>query len=74
MYDGILLELTCPTFLPFSKAIPIRLAGIDAAEMAGTEGEVLEYAQKAQAFTENALMNAEKIELRNMQRGKYFEL
>ena len=75
VYDGDTFRVNLPNLPPvFSEAIPIRLAGIDAAEMADTEGEVLEYAQKAQAFTENALMNAEKIELRNMQRGKYFRI
>jgi micrococcal nuclease len=75
VYDGDTFRVNLPN-LPsvFSDAMPIRLAGIDAAEMADTEGEVLEYAQKAQAFTERALMNAGRIELRNVQRGKYFRI
>lgn len=75
VYDGDTFRVNLKD-LPqvFSEELAVRIAGIDAAEMAGTDGEVLEFAQKAQAFTQNALLTAEKIELKNVKRGKYFRI
>ena len=52
----------------------MRIAGIDTPEKRGTSGYVKELAEKARRFTEHKLMNAKKIELRNMRRGKYFRI
>jgi len=54
--------------------IPVRVLGIDAPEIRGKcEQEKLK-ARSAKQFTVEHLRNAKVIELRNIQRGKYFRL
>lgn len=54
--------------------ISIRVNGIDTPEIRGKCDSEKELAQKAKAYTKMFLNRAEVIELRNIQRGKYFRL
>ena len=52
----------------------VRLFGVDTPEIRGSEDRVKVLAEKARKLTEQALMGAAKIELKNPQRGKYFRI
>lgn len=54
--------------------VPVRVAGIDAPELRGHCPEEKNAARTAKQFTVNALRSGKHIELRNIQRGKYFRL
>jgi micrococcal nuclease len=56
------------------ERIPIRVAGIDAPELRGKCQEEKELARQAKQRTVTLLRSAMRIELRNMQRGKYFRI
>ena len=58
----------------FGDELSIRLAGVDTPEMKGTSDEVKALAMQARELTEKVLKGADKIELRNPQRGKYFRI
>jgi endonuclease YncB( thermonuclease family) len=53
---------------------PIRLKGVDAPEIKGKCQSEKEAARKAKQYTVQALRSARSIELRNMERGKYFRV
>ena len=56
------------------ERIPVRVLGVDAPELRGKcESEKLA-AREAKQFTVQALRSAKTIELRNIQRGKYFRI
>lgn len=56
------------------KRSPIRIAGIDTPELRGKcETEKL-LAREAKKFTVDKLRSGEKIELRDIKRGKYFRI
>ncbi|TPE55645.1 thermonuclease family protein [Maribrevibacterium harenarium] len=56
------------------KNMSVRVNGVDAAEIRGKcEGEK-QLARQARDFTRQFLANGQVIELRNIQRGKYFRL
>ncbi len=54
--------------------IPIRLRGVDAAEIRGKCAKEKQLAQQAKAFTLRQLTEAKEIQLHNLERGKYFRL
>ncbi|QQX78530.1 thermonuclease family protein [Shewanella sp. KX20019] len=54
--------------------IPIRIYGIDTPELRGKCQAEKELARLAKQFTVQALREAEVIELKDIQRGKYFRL
>lgn len=56
------------------KRISVRVAGIDTPEMRGRCQEEKNRARLAKQFTVAALRNAGHIELRNLQRDKYFRV
>ncbi|MES1930037.1 nuclease [Salinisphaera dokdonensis CL-ES53] len=56
------------------ERVPIRLRGADTPEMRGKCQAEKELARKAKQFTVAALRNASTIELRDMERGKYFRI
>ena len=75
VYDGDTFFINIKDYPPIvGENISVRIAGIDTPEKRGTSGYVKELAEKARRFTEHKLMNAKKIELRNMRRGKYFRI
>lgn len=54
--------------------IPVRVKGVDAPEIRGKcESEKIA-ARKAKQFTVEALISAKTVELRNIERGKYFRI
>lgn len=56
------------------KRISVRILGVDAPEIKGKCEAEKKAARRAKQFTVNALRSASKIELRNIQRGKYFRI
>jgi len=56
------------------QRISVRIAGIDTPEMRGRCEEEKTKARQAKQFTVAALRNASRIELKNLQRDKYFRL
>ncbi|CAN2041893.1 micrococcal nuclease [Candidatus Magnetomoraceae bacterium gMMP-15] len=54
--------------------VSIRIAGIDTPEIRGSTDRIKELARNAKRFSQNKLKKAEKVELRNMRRGKYFRI
>jgi micrococcal nuclease len=75
VYDGDTFKIDLPSMHPlFGDDLSIRLFGVDTPEMRGTTDEVKALAMQAQQLTEKALKGANKIELRNPQRGKYFRI
>ena len=56
------------------ERVPIRVNGVDAPEIRGKCVEEKKNARLAKQFTVEKLRNAQKIELRNMKRGKYFRI
>lgn len=56
------------------KNMPIRVKGVDAPEIRGKCPSEKQQARSAKAFTQQLLATADTIELRNIERGKYFRL
>lgn len=56
------------------ESIPIRIEGVDTPEIRGKCKVEKEIALRARTFSRDQLTNAKVIELRNMQRGKYFRI
>jgi len=56
------------------KRIPVRVLGVDAPEIRGKCQAEKEAARKAKQFTVQALRSSKVIELKDIQRGKYFRL
>ena len=75
IYDGDTFKVDLAGVHPlFGDDVSVRLFGVDTPEMRGSEDRVKVLAKKARNLTEQALMGAEKIELKNPQRGKYFRI
>ena len=58
----------------FADDIPIRLKGIDTPEIRGACFREKRLAKKARNFTQEQLENAKRVQLRNVERGKYFRI
>ena len=56
------------------ERIPVRVLGVDAPELRGKCQSEKVKAREAKQYTVQALRSAKTIELRNMQRGKYFRI
>ena len=56
------------------EAMPIRVAGIDAPEIRGKCESEKRRAREARDFARALLISAEDVELKNIERGKYFRL
>ena len=75
IYDADTFRVNVKSWPPIiGERMSIRANGFDAPEIRGKCQEEKEGAQRAKQLTVNALRNAEVIELRNMQRGKYFRI
>jgi micrococcal nuclease len=75
VYDGDTFKIDLEGVHPlFGDNLPIRVKGIDTPEIRGTSDEVKNLAVQARELTKNTLMSAQKIELRNPERGKYFRI
>lgn len=56
------------------KGITVRINGIDTPELRGKCSAEKRLAREAKQFTVEILRKAKRVELRNIQRGKYFRL
>jgi len=75
IYDADTFKVSIPEWPDvIGKGISIRILGIDAPELRGKCQEEKEAARAAKQFTVEKLRSAESVELRDMQRGKYFRL
>ena len=75
IYDGDTFRANIPDYPPIiGQHMSIRIKGVDTPEMRGKCEQEKLLARKAKQYTLMALSNAKTIELRNMQRGKYFRI
>ena len=75
VYDGDTFKVDLAGVHPlFGDDVPIRVSGIDTPEIRGVEDRVKELGFEARDLAEKLLRGAERIELRNPQRGKYFRI
>ncbi|SET47045.1 thermonuclease family protein [Thalassotalea agarivorans] len=73
VYDADTFRVNLQNFPDIAgKNMPIRVNGVDAPEIRGKCTYEKALAKKAKAFAQALLLNAKEIELKNMQRGKYF--
>lgn len=75
IYDGDTFRVNIKDYPSIAgNRIPIRINGIDTPEMRGKCTKEKTLAREAKQFTVKKLRNVKVIELRNMQRGKYFRI
>ena len=73
VYDGDTVRVNIDSFPDIiGKNIRIRLKGIDAPEIKGKCKKEIDLAIMARDYLRNAINQSSQIELRNMERGKYF--
>ena len=75
IYDADTFRVNLEGYPPIvGERIPVRLLGVDTPEIKGKcESEKVK-ARQAKQFTVQAIRSAKTIELRNIQRGKYFRI
>jgi endonuclease YncB( thermonuclease family) len=75
IYDGDTLRVNIDSFPDIvGKNIRIRIKGIDAPEIKGKCQTEIDLAIMARDYLRNAINQSSQIELRNMERGKYFRI
>ena len=75
VYDGDTFRANIPNYPPIvGENIGIRINGIDTPEVRGKCPKEVSLAKDAQRFAEKTLRSAKVVELRNLQRGKYFRI
>jgi len=74
-YDADTITVKIPGVHPLiGDKISVRVAGIDSAEMRGKAACEAQSARDARKLVESQLRRAKNIELRNVQRDKYFRI
>ena len=74
-YDGDTVTFNLPKLHPIiGNKIAVRINGIDTPEIKGKCKKEKYNAQQAKNMVEDLLKDAERIDLKNLQRGKYFRL
>jgi endonuclease YncB( thermonuclease family) len=74
-YDGDTVQFDIPGVHPLlGKSISVRVLGVDTPEKNGRKPCEKERARDAQRLVENLLKNARQIELRRIDRDKYFRV
>ena len=74
-YDGDTITFNLPNLHPIiGKKIAVRVNGIDAPEIRGRCDNEKYDAKQAKGIVEKLLKDAERIDLKNLQRGKYFRI
>ena len=74
-YDGDTCTFTLPGLHPvIGDKVKVRLAGIDTPEIRGKCEQERKRAKVAKLRLNNILKTAKKIEIRNIDRGKYFRI
>ncbi|QOL26196.1 thermonuclease family protein [Thalassotalea sp. LPB0316] len=56
------------------QSAPIRVKQVDTPEIRGKCASEKALAQRAKLFTQALLLNSQQVELRNIERGKYFRI
>lgn len=75
VYDGDTFKVNIQSFPPIiGNKIGVRIKDIDTPEIRGKCDKERELALEAKRFTKEVLLSARVVELRNMQRGKYFRV
>jgi len=75
VYDGDTLRVNIDSFPDIiGKNIRIRIKGIDAPEIKGKCQKEIDLAIMARDYLRNAINKSNQIELRNIERGKYFRI
>ena len=75
VYDGDTFHCNVSGYPPIiGERISIRINGIDTPEMRDNRPAVKALARQAKQYTVQRLREGRKIELRNMQRDKYFRI
>lgn len=75
IYDADTFRANIDGYPPIiGERISIRVNGVDAPEIRGQCESEKVAARQAKQFTVNILRSAKQVELRNMQRGKYFRI
>ncbi len=75
IYDGDTFRVTIQNWPPIvGNRIAVRVKGVDTAEMKGKCEKEKQFARKAKQFTVEKLRSGKVIELRNVQRDKYFRV
>ena len=75
VYDGDTVRVNIDSFPDIiGKNIRIRLKGIDAPEIKGKCKKEIDLAIMARDYLRNAINQSSQIELRNIERGKYFRI
>jgi endonuclease YncB( thermonuclease family) len=75
IYDGDTFKVTIPGWPGIvGNDVSIRINGIDTPERRGTSENIKTLAAEARQTTVTLLREAETVELRNIQRGKYFRI
>jgi len=75
VYDGDTLRVNIDSFPDIiGENIRIRLKGIDAPEIKGKCQKEIDLAILAREYLRNAINQSNQIELRNIERGKYFRI
>ncbi len=74
-YDGDTITFNLPSLHPIiGEKISIRVNGIDTPEIRGKCKKETYDAKQAKKMVEDILKDAERITLKNMERGKYFRI
>jgi len=75
VYDGDTIRINIDSFPDIiGKNIRVRLKGIDAPEIKGKCQKENNLAIMAREYLRNAINKSNQIELRNIERGKYFRI
>ena len=75
VYDGDTIRVNIDSFPDIiGKNIRIRLKGIDTPEIKGKCQKEIDLAIMARDYLRNAINQSSQIELRNIERGKYFRI
>ena len=75
VYDGDTLRVDIPDWPPvIGQNMPIRVRGIDTPEIRGKCQDEKRQAYAARNYVRDRVGQAHTIELRNIERGKYFRL
>ncbi len=75
VYDGDTIFITIPDFHPlFGRRIGVRILGIDTPEMRSNDPCEKKAAKIAKNYLLSLLSNAQRIDITNIERDKYFRI